>query len=460
MLNSDDIIIALGTPLGEGALAVVRLSGRGSWQLVDRVFTHKKDGRGLLERESHKMILGYIVDRTGRKIDEVLVCPMRAPKTYTREDMVEIHCHGGIMAVRLVLNLLLSMGARLAEPGEFTRRAFINGRIDLAQAEAVLDMIRARSRIGAEQALRQMEGGLSEVIKAVRSKIKELLAQLEAEIDFPEDVDVTGREQLYDRIEEIKKQLDGYIRSAEVGRIYREGLSLVLVGKPNVGKSTLLNRLLGENRAIVTEIPGTTRDVIEEELVIRDLPVRLVDTAGIRREAGAIEEIGIELTREKVKNADLVLAVFDASGELEIDDEEVIKLIKDKKAIAVLNKIDQLRQDHLDEIRMRLSGRALVMISAKSGQGIDELLDCIAKTVVDEGISGESVMISRERHKKIMEEARVMISAAGRAVIEGMPEECLAVDVWEAWKKLGEILGEAQVDEVIDSIFSEFCIGK
>jgi tRNA modification GTPase len=312
-MREKDLIAALGTALGEAAISMIRLSGEGAVELVASIFKPRNKDLDLLKVASHTVTLGYICDDQGDIIDEVLVCVMRAPRTYTREDVVEIFCHGGILPVRSVMDLVLQKGARIAEPGEFTKRAFLNGRIDLAQAEAVLDLIRARSSKGAELACNQLTGKISAGIGKLRDELKSVLAQIEAEIDFPEDVDPLPKGERLQRIAVLKERVDLLLKGATLGRIYREGLQTVLVGKPNVGKSTLLNMLLGEERALVTDIPGTTRDLIEEMLVLDGIPLRIVDTAGIRESMGLVESLGIERAKDALEQADLVLALFDVT---------------------------------------------------------------------------------------------------------------------------------------------------
>lgn len=456
-----DIIAAIATPLGESAIAIIRISGKGSIELVKSIFKPKRKGAFLNEIQSHKMTLGYIVNREGRILDEVLVCPMRAPKTYTREDLVEIHCHGGIASVQGIFELVLDMGARMAEPGEFTKRAFLNGRIDLAQAEAVLDLIRAKSQKGVDLAVRQLSGALSEFVRSLRQEMEELIARIEAEIDFPEDVEESDRCIIVGRLQDIIKRIEEIMETANVGRIYREGLATVLIGKPNVGKSTLLNKLVGDERAIVTDIPGTTRDIIEETVSIRGIPVRMIDTSGIRKNAGVIERIGIEKAKEELEKADIALAVFDATSELEEDDLIVAEMIREKRGIVVLNKIDAGDQRSVrNEIIGVIGEKPIVEISAKKGWGIEDLKSNIVDLVINKKITHEDTVITRKRYKDALLRAKECLIAAVKGIDEGMPVECAVVDLWDAWNRMGEITGETLNEEVINRIFEEFCVGK
>ncbi|AFV10279.1 tRNA modification GTPase MnmE [Thermacetogenium phaeum DSM 12270] len=461
-IEEGDLIAALGTALGEAAIGIVRMSGRGAVELVDRFFQPFRKGQNLLKTPSHSMRLGYIRNEDGEVIDEVLVSVMRGPHTYTREDVVEINCHGGILPIKRVLDLLLKNGARLAEPGEFTKRAFLNGRIDLAQAEAVLDVIRARSEKGAEIALRQLSGGLSREIGGMRDELKSILAWVEAEIDFPEDVDQIPVDKLMERIDALIARVDGYIEGSRAGRIYREGLKTVLVGKPNVGKSTLLNTLLGEERALVTDIPGTTRDIIEEAINLEGIPLILMDTAGIRGKAGVVERLGIDRTRAAVEEADIVLALFDVTSELSEEDRDVLELIKDKRGVVLLNKIDlKERRLDVDLIRERLgSSYVFLEISARLGWGRKELGEAVLNVVGVSKLAPESAVLTRRRQLEVMERVRESLVGAKCGIRGGMPPECVAIDLWDAWTQLGQILGDTESEDVIDEIFREFCIGK
>jgi tRNA modification GTPase len=461
-MREKDLIAALGTALGEAAISMIRLSGEGAVELVASIFKPRNKDLDILKVASHTVTLGYIYDDQGDIIDEVLVCVMRAPRTYTREDVVEIFCHGGILPVRSVMDLVLQKGARIAEPGEFTKRAFLNGRIDLAQAEAVLDLIRARSSKGAELACNQLTGKISAGIGKLREELKRVLAQIEAEIDFPEDVDPLPKEERLRRIAVLQERVDLLLKGATLGRIYREGLQTVLVGKPNVGKSTLLNMLLGEERALVTDIPGTTRDLIEEMLVLEGIPLRIVDTAGIRESMGLVESLGIERAKDALEQADLVLALFDVTTGITDDDLVVLHLLNGKKGVVLLNKAD-LPQKQIDpQTMMEHVGDQfpVIEISSKLGWGQKELADAILNVIGAGHIAGETVLLTRKRHQVALEKVKDRLVSAQIAINGNLPLEFIAVDIWDAWSALGEIIGETLPDEIISSIFSEFCVGK
>ncbi|MDD4674771.1 MAG: tRNA uridine-5-carboxymethylaminomethyl(34) synthesis GTPase MnmE, partial [Syntrophaceticus schinkii] len=439
-MREKDLIAALGTALGEAAISMIRLSGEGAVELVASIFKPRNKDLDLLKVASHTVTLGYICDDQGDIIDEVLVCVMRAPRTYTREDVVEIFCHGGILPVRSVMDLVLQKGARIAEPGEFTKRAFLNGRIDLAQAEAVLDLIRARSSKGAELACNQLTGKISAGIGKLREELKRVLAQIEAEIDFPEDVDPLPKEERLRRIAVLQERVDLLLKGATLGRIYREGLQTVLVGKPNVGKSTLLNMLLGEERALVTDIPGTTRDLIEEMLVLDGIPLRIVDTAGIRESMGLVESLGIERAKDALEQADLVLALFDVTTGITDDDLVVLHLLHGKKGVVLLNKAD-LPQKQIDpQTMMEHVGDQfpVIEISSKLGWGQKELADAILNVIGAGHIAGETVLLTRKRHQVALEKVKDRLVSAQIAINGNLPLEFIAVDIWDAWSALGE----------------------
>ncbi len=462
-MQQNDLIAALGTTLGEAAIGIVRLSGEGAVELAAAIFKPRKKELDLTKIASHTLHLGYICDDEGDILDEVLIAVMRAPRSYTRDDVVEIYCHGGIIPVRRVLDLVLKKGARLAEPGEFTKRAFLSGRIDLAQAEAVLDLIRAQSNKGAELACRQLRGGVSDKIKNMRDQLKRIMAEIEAEIDFPDDVDPVPAELRAEQIKSVEEKAAELVRGSNLGRIYREGLRTVLLGKPNVGKSTLLNLLLDEERALVTEVPGTTRDLIEEMLVLEGIPLRIIDTAGIREGVGLVEALGIERAKKAVEEAELVLAVFDAADEITEDDLRVFELLKGKKAIILLNKVD-LKEKKQDPrlIRQYVDEETpIIEISAKTGWGKEKLVDAIVQLIGGGQVSRESDLITRKRHQIAMEKVVDRLQSAIKGVEAELPLEFIALDLWDAWSALGEITGETALpEEVINAIFEEFCIGK
>jgi tRNA modification GTPase len=461
-VEGNELIAALGTALGEAAISIIRLSGRGAVDLAVSIFKPHKKNIDLLEVPSHKVYLGYICDDDEQILDEVLLCVMRAPHTYTRENVVEIFCHGGILPARRVLDLVLEKGARIADPGEFTKRAFINGRIDLTQAEGVLDLIRAHNTKGADLACKQLTGVAAKGITAMRDELKDILAQLEAEIDFPEDVDSVPKDERLKVINGLRERVEGYLQGASLGRIYREGLKTVLVGKPNVGKSTLLNMLLGEERALVTEIPGTTRDIIEEMIVIEGIPLRIVDTAGIRENVSLVEALGIDRAKEELEQADLILAVFDVTTEITEEDLLICDLIKGKKGIILMNKIDIEKRelDHKKISSYTEEQFPIIEISSKLGWGRRLLADAILNIVGAGQVSSESVMLTRKRHQISMERVKDRLDSVEVAINGELPLEFIATDLWDAWSALGEITGDTVPDQVIDTIFSDFCVGK
>ncbi len=460
--SDDDIIVAPATPLGEGAIGIVRLSGAGCVELVERIFQPRTPGLRLTRVASHSVHLGYIIgEEPGLVLDEVLVCVMRAPRTYTREDVVEIYCHGGLVPVRRVLERVLGCGARFAEPGEFTKRAVLNGRIDLAQAEAVLDVVRARSHRGLQLALAQLRGSLSERVESLMRSLRRLLAEMEACIDFPEDVGEEAAERWEEAIAGLISEVASLVAGGHEGRLYREGLLVALVGRPNTGKSTLLNALLGEERALVSEVPGTTRDLIEETLVVRGVPLRLVDTAGLRKSAGYVESLGIARARAVAERADLLLVVLDGESRLTDEDREILGLLRNKKGVVIINKIDSPgRCLAADEVLAWAEGAPVVEISARERWGLSLLEEKIWE-VIGRGVAGgEPVVVTRARHLRALEEARSALEAAVAALREGLPLECVALDLREAWRLVGTITGETCPEAVVEEVFREFCVGK
>jgi len=407
---------------------------------------------------------GYFINpETGEKIDEVIVSVMRAPHTYTKEDIVEFSCHGGIIAVKSLLEIILRHGARLAEPGEFTKRAFLNGRIDLSQAEAVIDLIRAKTEKGMKVAFNQLSGELARKIKEINGDLLVMLAHLEALIDFPEhDIEELAVSEIKIKCEEILNQLNSLISSSEQGKIYRDGITTVIIGKPNVGKSSLLNALLRENRAIVTDIPGTTRDIIEEVVNIRGIPLKLIDTAGIRETDNLIEQIGVSKTKEIIGQADLIFYVLDAGTGILSEDKEIIPLLKDKKLIILVNKSD-LDVDKVDYeyLTQEIPQGRILKISVLTGFGLDRLEEEIVR-VTDQGIEikGSQIIVSNIRHKEALLKAKDSLEAVLDTIEAGLPLDFLTIDLRNAWEYLGEITGESLTEDIIDSIFSRFCIGK
>lgn len=458
MYNLDDTIAAISTPPGEGGIGIVRVSGGDSINVVGRIF-RAKSGKNMREFPSHSIHYGWIIDPSdGNPVDEVLLTVMRAPKTYTREDVVEINCHGGMLPLRKILSLLLGCGVRLAGPGEFTFRAFMNGRIDLAQAEAVMDLIRAKTERSGKIAALQLKGGLSDRVTSLRDGVLEVLAIIEAYIDFPEeDLEGALTDDLLKRITRERESLQRLADSYEEGRLFREGISIAIVGRPNVGKSSLLNALLKEDRAIVTEVPGTTRDLIEEPLSLNGIPLRVIDTAGIRKADDLAEKEGVSRSIRALEGADMVLGVFDLSEPLREEDRQVIERLKGRNTVIVLNKMDL--EQKLSEKEFQHLGE-VVKISAKTGEGLESLKKRIEGIAIGEGRFSEGVLVTNLRHKKALDIAVERLRGFEEKLKEGAPLEILAIELREAVDSLGEVVGEVTTDDLLEKIFNRFCIGK
>ncbi|MCL6447982.1 MAG: tRNA uridine-5-carboxymethylaminomethyl(34) synthesis GTPase MnmE [Armatimonadetes bacterium] len=458
----EDTIAAIATPLGESGIGIVRISGEKAIELARKVFIPAKKKEWWRD-SGYRLVYGHVVDpETNEVIDEVLLGLMRGPHSFTREDVVELNCHGGVVPLRKTLETVLRHGARLAEPGEFSRRAFLNGRIDLAQAEAIIDLVRARTDAQLKMAVSQLKGKLSEKIMFFQDQITDLLAMCEAVIDFPEDVEETPRSELEESLSSLIKEVDSLIASAEKGKIYREGAFVVIAGRPNVGKSSLLNTLLRERRAIVTEIPGTTRDVIEEVVNIKGVPVRLADTAGLRSTTDPVEIIGVEKAKELLDLADLVLVLIDAAAGLTGEDRKILAQVERKNTVYLVNKVDladgEEVKKHLQEMA---GGRPVLKISALTGEGIEALEEVIFEQVIGApAIATDSLLVNNVRHKNALEKARRCLAEALEGVRAGLPEDLLVIDLREAWEALGEITGSTVAEDIIDRIFANFCIGK
>jgi len=461
---TDDTIAAISTPLGEGGIGIVRLSGKDAIRMADALFRSPKHP-SLSHLQSSRIIYGQIVDPSGAAmVDEVLVSVMRSPHSYTREDIVEINCHGGMTPLRRTIELVLQQGARLADPGEFTKRAFMNGRIDLSQAEAVLDLIRSKTDDSSRIAVEQLQGGLSERITALRDQLTEVCAHVEAEIDFPEDeIEPASRHSILESMKGIGRELQALLKTYDEARFFREGLSTAIVGKPNVGKSSLLNALLKKDRAIVTEIPGTTRDVIEEYLNIKGLPLRIMDTAGIRAVEDIAEKEGVRRSLQSIENADLVLAVFDASKPLGEEDFEVIQKVKDRNTVFVLNKSDlpSAVDENLFSSPIMHPSSVLMRISATRGDGLEELKEAIFNTCLrDWKEEREGVVVTNLRHKTAIEHSLQSLNRAVKALAEDQPLEIVALELRDSLDRIGEIVGAVTTENILNKIFSDFCIGK
>ncbi|WP_456397808.1 tRNA uridine-5-carboxymethylaminomethyl(34) synthesis GTPase MnmE [Desulfurobacterium sp.] len=456
----EDTIAAISTPLAKGAIGIVRISGEKALEILKKVF-RTKSGKPKKSFENRKMTYGIIVDEKGEEIDEVLAVYMKGPKTFTGEDVVEIHSHGGIYVVRKILRTVLSCGARLAEPGEFTKRAFINGRIDLVQAEAINEIINAESELSLKVAVNHLKGTLSSKIESIRDRLFHLKALIEAAVDFPEEeIEIIETGKVKEEVEKAVREIEKLLETYEDGRIIREGIKIAIAGRPNVGKSSLLNALLKEERAIVTNIPGTTRDVIEETVTLKGIPVRLIDTAGIREAKDVVEKIGIARTKEKLKEADIILFVIDGSVGFTKEDKKIYENLRDNpNLIIVINKEDQGLRITCKDFK-----ELCIEISAKTGKGIEKLSGLIMKKLLlePETLFKESeTMITSERHKNLLEKALKNLQNIKKSIESEIESpEFLALDLDEALDALGEIVGKKSIEDMLDIIFSTFCIGK
>ncbi|MFY9214673.1 MAG: tRNA uridine-5-carboxymethylaminomethyl(34) synthesis GTPase MnmE [Tissierellaceae bacterium] len=457
-----DTIAAISTAVGEAGIGIVRLSGKDAIKIANNIF-RGINNKTLLDAENRKMVYGHIIDnRNDEIIDEVLIVSMKEPHTYTRENVVEIYCHGGIIPVRKILELLLYNGARLAEPGEFTKRAFLNGRLDLSQAEAVIDIIKAKTDKSFQVSMDQLEGGLSKKVEVIRDTVLSMLAHVEVTIDFPEDdIEEVTYEELEENANRVISEIKKLLSTADRGKILRDGINTVILGKPNVGKSSLMNALLRENRAIVTDIPGTTRDIIEEHLNIDGIPLRIIDTAGIRETEDLVERIGVDRAKETIESADLIIAVFDISTDLTEEDYNIIDLIKGRKALVLLNKTDLPKKYSEDRLRELLEGVDIISASVINEVGLDVLEDSIKEMFYSGEIElDSSVVVTNLRHKNQLEKALVNMESALNDIRAQVPLDCIEVDLRDCWENLGEILGETIGEDILDKIFAEFCIGK
>ncbi|UXU54964.1 tRNA uridine-5-carboxymethylaminomethyl(34) synthesis GTPase MnmE [Staphylococcus agnetis] len=456
-----DTITSISTPMGEGAIGIVRLSGHDAVEIADKLYKGK---RALKDVASHTINYGHIIDpETNETVEEVMVSVLRAPKTFTREDIIEINCHGGILTINRILELTMTHGARIAEPGEYTKRAFLNGRIDLSQAEAVMDFIRAKTDRASKVAQNQIEGRLSDMIKAQRQSILEILAQVEVNIDYPEydDVEDATTEFLLERSKAIKTDIQKLLDTGIQGKIMREGLSTVIVGKPNVGKSSMLNSLIHDNKAIVTEIAGTTRDVLEEYVNVRGVPLRLVDTAGIRETEDIVERIGVERSRKALSEADLILFVLNYNEALTEEDRKLYEVIKNEDAIVIINKMDLEQRLDIDEVKVMVGDMPIIETSILKQQGIDDLeLQIRDLFFGGEVQSQDMTYVSNSRHISLLKQAKQAIQDAIDAAEMGVPMDMVQIDLTRTWEILGEIIGESASEELIDQLFSQFCLGK
>ncbi|SCP96442.1 tRNA uridine-5-carboxymethylaminomethyl(34) synthesis GTPase MnmE [Anaerobium acetethylicum] len=455
-----DTIAAIATAMSNSGIGIVRISGSDSLEIIDNIYRSRIAGKRLSEADSHTVHYGYICDGED-VIDEVIVLLMKGPNSFTREDVVEIDCHGGVLVTKKILETVIKYGARPAEPGEFTKRAFLNGRIDLSQAEAVIDVINAKNDFALKSSVSQLKGAVHDKITEMRSRIIYNIAFIESALDDPEHVSIEGYgEKLLVEVEKLLIELKNLLKSADNGRIIKEGIQTVIVGKPNAGKSSLLNLLVGEERAIVTDIAGTTRDVLEESIQLGGVSLTIMDTAGIRNTEDVVEKIGVERAREYSLKADLIIYVVDSSTDLDENDEEIIQMIKEKKAVVLLNKSD-LTMVTTEEMLEKKTDHRIIQISAKENRGI-EILE---ETLKDMFFSGEisfndEVYITNIRQKNLIQEAYESLEMVKKSILEEMPEDFYSIDLMSAYESLGSIIGEKAEEDLVNEIFSKFCTGK
>lgn len=456
----EDTIAAVATAYGEGGIGIIRISGEEALPILQEIFEFHGDTDTFTSR---RMTYGKIIDKEKDQIiDEVLAVYMKGPKTYTAEDVVEINCHGSMVSLRKTLALVLRKGARLAEPGEFTKRAFLNGRLDLSQAEAVIDMIRAKTDKSFDVAVSQLEGRLSLKVEEIRQKLLDLLVDITVNIDYPdEDIEEMTYEKLEESIVETQDMIEKLLETSSTGRMIREGIKIAIVGKPNVGKSSLMNGLLKETRAIVTDIPGTTRDTIEEVLSIRNIPVYLVDTAGIRETSDKVEKMGIEKSKEAFNQADFILFLLDGSRPLEEEDLQIMEFLKERKSLVLINKRDLGEAISIEEISAKLPASQVIEASLLKGQGITEIEDAVEDLVYGgEIVQKESMMVNNVRHIELLQQAVKSLTDALHMSERREALDFIEVDVKNAYERLGEIIGETVSDDIINEVFARFCLGK
>lgn len=458
-MKKTDTIAAIATAMSSSGIGIVRISGEEAFDVIGRIFC-RKNGKKLENPESHRIYYGFICDGE-EKIDEVLVLIMKGPHSYTAEDTVEIDCHGGVLVMKRILETVLKYGARPAEPGEFTKRAFLNGRIDLSQAEAVIDVINAQNQYALKSSVSQLSGAVSEKIRRMREKILYEIAFIESALDDPEHISLDGYgERLKEVIEPLEAETKSLILSADDGRIMTEGVKTVILGKPNAGKSSLMNVLLGEERAIVTDIAGTTRDILEEHIRLKGISLNIVDTAGIRDTEDVVEKIGVDRAKQIAGDADLIIYVVDASCPLDENDRKIMEMIRGKKCVILLNKTDLPQTVTAGELE-QVSGMEVVPISAKERTGIDRLESRIEGMFYHGELNfNDQVYITNARHKAALEETLSSLQMVMQSIEDGMPEDFYSIDLMNAYEQLGSIIGEAVEDDLVNEIFSKFCMGK
>lgn len=455
-----DTIAAISSAAGNSGIGIIRVSGDEAIEVVDKIFRPANKNKKLANVESHTVHYGHIMDGD-KTLDQVLVIVMKNPHSYTGEDTVEIDCHGGMLILKKVLDLVLKNGARTAEPGEFTKRAFLNGRIDLSQAEAVMDLINSKNDFALNSSIEQLKGGVSDAIKDIRKDIIYHIAFIESALDDPEHISLDGYdEKITKMLNENINKISKLVNSFDNGRIMKEGIKTVILGKPNAGKSSLLNLMLGEDRAIVTDIEGTTRDTLEENINFNGLSLKIIDTAGIRDTEDLVERIGVNKAKEIAKEGDLIIYVVDGSRELDDNDREIIKLINDKQAIILVNKSDMDTVINIDELK-KDSNRDVILFSAKNGEGMDQLEEEIRNMFYSGKVTyNDQVYITNARHKEALENALESLKQVKNSVDAGMPEDFYSIDLMDAYTDLGLIIGESVEDDLVNEIFSKFCMGK
>lgn len=455
-----DTIAAISSAAGNSGIGIIRVSGDEAIEVVDKIFRPANKNKKLANVESHTVHYGHIMDGD-KTLDQVLVIVMKNPHSYTGEDTVEIDCHGGMLILKKVLDLVLKNGARTAEPGEFTKRAFLNGRIDLSQAEAVMDLINSKNDFALNSSIEQLKGGVSDAIKDIRKDIIYHIAFIESALDDPEHISLDGYdEEITEMLNENINKISKLVNSFDNGRIMKEGIKTVILGKPNAGKSSLLNLMLGEDRAIVTDIEGTTRDTLEENINFNGLSLKIIDTAGIRDTEDLVEQIGVNKAKEIAKEGDLIIYVVDGSRELDDNDREIIKLINDKQAVILVNKSDMDTVINIDELK-KDSNRDVILFSAKNGEGMDQLEEEIRNMFYSGKVTyNDQVYITNARHKEALENALESLKQVKNSVDAGMPEDFYSIDLMDAYTDLGLIIGESVEDDLVNEIFSKFCMGK
>lgn len=461
MIRLTDTIAAIATGMNQGGIGVIRVSGEKAIPIADSIFIPKKKGREIRTLDTYTAAYGNIVDTDGQMVDEVIVLVMKAPATYTKEDVVEIDCHGGMQVMQHILQLLIRQGARLADPGEFTKRAFLNGRIDLSQAESVMDLISAKSDLAAKTALSQLKGSLRDKIDVLRKNLIHNIAYIESALDDPEHYDLTGFDETLDHLlDDMEQEIEHLIRTAQDGKMMKEGICTVILGKPNAGKSSVLNVLTGRERAIVTEIAGTTRDTLEEFVSIHGIPLNIIDTAGIRNTDDIVEKIGVDKSIEAMQQADLILYIVDSSKALDENDHIIMKKITDKNVIILRNKTDLPGIVSEEEIQAHLN-KPVIAISAKDQTGFDTFYEALNEMFFQGRLSyNDEIYITNMRHKEALQEALKSIHMVRDSIAMGMPEDFLTIDLMNAYERLGYIVGESVEDDLVDTIFKEFCMGK